>query len=537
MKVFVRFIDNFEHFFLRKEVLVFLLICFSGILIYKRILWDKGVSPLIQSDSQIKLYQTIEYKNHGLNSHSCFLLDNSFDTQFEFYPFRYPWAFFSTNEVGNRTCVFQYPSFFSQFFSLIPIKYQFFNLLILFLYLIVCLVLIFTLKYILNLKSLEYALLSGVFFIVGYGITSAFEFSESVPAHLFLSILFFAILAIELNENLSSFLLFVIGFIGAISIFLRSESIIYIGITGLVIAYFYRNDLLVFLRNYFFLFLGLFFSICLFSFYNESQFGEIFGVRSKVSLIDFTRLNFTDRFHLVKEFFVGNENRVGFLFYCFPSILFFIYSSFKTNLSIIQKKLYAITVFSFVSIVLLSPYSSGGLYAGMRFTEFTYFLITIYICFTIVTEKEKSRRRILVLLVIFQIFLGIYHVRKNIRNLDYIKKYHDIYQSKLEEYPDAPVLHLSTFDLLLISDSFLKKPHWIVNYQKKFDLMEEKLKEANVSHFQVFVYDFVPPKDDNVTEEFYKEWINTKFEIKSKYYEKQTDEKIAGFRLMLWKMK
>ncbi|WP_407658739.1 LA_3751/LA_3752 family putative glycosyltransferase [Leptospira paudalimensis] len=522
---------------MRKEVLVFLLICFSGILIYKRISWDKGVSPLIQSDSQIKLYQTIEYKNHGINSHSCFVLDNSFDTQFEFYPFRYPWAFYSTNEAGNRTCVFQYPSFFSQFFSLLPIKYQFFNLLILLLYLVVCFILIFSLRFILNLKTLEYALFCGVFFLVGYGITSAFEFSESVPAHLFLSIWFFTILAIDFNKSLPNYLMVIFGFIGGISIFLRSESIIYIGITGLVFLYFNRTNFLVFVRKYFFLFLGLFSSICLLAYYNETQFGEIFGVRSKVSLIDFTRLNFTERFHLVKEFFVGNENRVGFLFYCFPSILFFLYSAFKINLSMIQKKVYTITVLSFVCIVLLSPYSSGGLYAGMRFTEFTYLLITIFVCITIESEKEVSKRRILVFLVLLQIFLGIYHVRKNIRNLDYIKKYHDIYQSKLEEFPEAPVLHLSTFDLLLISDSFLKKPHWIVNHQMKFEMMEEKLKEQKVSQFQVFVYDFVPPKDDNVTEDFYKEWINTKFEIKSKYYEKQRDEKIAGFRLMLWKMK
>lgn len=537
MKVFYKYIDKFESFFLRKEVLVFLLICFSGILIYKRIFWDKGVSPLIQSDSQIKLYQTIEYKIHGLNSHSCYLLDNSIDTQFQFYPFRYPWAFFSTNEVGNKTCVFQYPSFFSQFFSLLPFKYQFFNLIILLLYLFVCLVLIFSLKYILNLESLEYALLCGVFFLVGYGITSAFEFSESVPAHLFLSIWFFAVLAIDLNKIIPNYLMFLIGFVGGISIFLRSESIIYIGITGLVSVYFYRNDFLVLIKKYFFLFIGLLFSILLFAYYNESQFGEIFGVRSKISLIDFTRLNFTERSHLVKEFFIGNENRIGFLFYCFPSISFFVYSVFKTEFSIIQKKVLSITVLSFVCIVLLSPYSSGGLYAGMRFTEFSYLLITIYACITIVSEKDVSKRRIFVLFVLLQIFLGIYHVRKNIRNLDYIKKYHEIYQSKLDEFPEAPVLHLSTFDLLLISDSFLKKPHWIVNHQKKFEMMEEKLREKGISRFQVFVYDFVPPKDDNVTDEFYKEWINTKFEIKSKYYEKQRDEKIAGFRLMLWKMK
>lgn len=108
---------------------------------------------------------------------------------------------------------------------------------------------------------------------------------------------------------------------------------------------------------------------------------------------------------------------------------------------------------------------------------------------------------------------------------------------KLEKEPNAPVVHLSTFDLLLISDSFLKKPHWIVNKQSEFNLLESKFLNSGVNVFQVFVYDHKPPKDENVTDEFYKEWIDTKFEIDSKFYKKKSDEEIAGFRFMVWEKK
>ncbi|XDD45028.1 hypothetical protein AB3N60_09895 [Leptospira sp. WS39.C2] len=495
------------------------------------------MSPLIQSDSQIKLYQTIEYKKSGLNSHRCFELENKIDTQFEFYPFRYPWAYFNLGDNGEVSCVFQYPSFFSQFFSILPITYNYFNLIILLLYILLCFILMLGFRIVFQLNKLEYILLGGIFFLVGFGITSAFEFSESVPAHIFLSLLFFSIFAIEMGQKVHFLLLMTFGFLGAISIFLRSESIMYIGITGFVLCYYHRNEFLLFVRRYIPFVIGALLSIILFASYNYSEFGEIFGVRSKISLIDFTRLSISERIHLISEFFLGNENRVGFLSYCFPSIVLIIYSYFKGNLNSFQKKYINIMVLSFLCIVILSPYSSGGLYAGMRFTEFTYLLMTVYVVITYLNAQDKVFKRICFSFIILQIGFGVFHVRKNIKNLDYIKKYHEIYQTKLDQYPDSPVLHLSTFDLLLISDSFLKKPHWIVNHQKKFDKLEEKLIENSVSSFQVFVYDFTPPKDDNVTMDFYKEWIDTKYEIKSKYFQKQSDEKIAGFRLMLWKKK
>ncbi|TGL37140.1 LA_3751/LA_3752 family putative glycosyltransferase [Leptospira perdikensis] len=534
MKKILNWMNHLQLAITNPKVIISVLVFCVGFLIFKRIGWDSGLGPLMQSDSQIKLYQTLEYKERGINSHQCFSKYHDFDSDFRFYPFRYPWAYFTTEVNGQRTCVFQYPSFFAQFFSLFPIPYRAYNAVILLLYLFLSCSVVLFLRSIFAIKKVEYLGLAGLLFLVGYAVSSAIEFSESIPAHLLLLSFFYSVFRLESTAKSSIVRDFFFGFCGGVAIFLRSESVIYIGFLGLVVLYYNRSQLLLFVKKYCPLVFGLVFALVLFGYYNYNEFQEVLGVRSKVSFDDFSRLLFKERIHLVFEFFFGDTNRIGFLFYCLPIVSLVIYSVLKVNLTYLQKVMIVSAILSFFSVVFLSPYSSGGLYLGLRFTEFSYLIISIFVISLLSTVTLPRERQIILLLILLQIGFGLYHVRRNFKTIDYVKKYHDIFQEKLEKYPNAPVVHLSTFDLLLISDSFLKKPHWIANRQTEFSDLELKFLSSNVKHFQVFVYNFKPPKDDNVTQEFYENWVDTKYEINSKYYKKVSDEEIAGFRLMFW---
>lgn len=538
MKNSLHWISKLRSKMTNKKLIFIALLLLISHLFYKRIGWDSGLSPLIQSDSQIKLYQTIEYKERGINSHQCYSKFKDFDEDYRFYPFRYPWTYFTTTMNGEKTCVFQYPSFFAQGFSLLPIPYRFYNGIVLILYILLSYAVVLFIRSIFDIEKFEILTLAGFLYLLGYAISSAIEFSESIPSQILLLSFFYAVFRLEsVKTQLSSLTTFSFGFFGGVSIFLRSESVIYIGFLGLAVLYSNRKELAKFIKKYLSLVFGFTLALILLGYYNYHEFQEVLGVRSKVSFNDFSRLQITDRIHLISKFFVGDTNRVGFLFYCSSFIALFGYVFFKIKLNQLQKLLVSVAIPSFFGVVLLSPYSSGGLYLGLRFTEFSYLLFCIFAISLLKTVTNKKQSQAIIFLILLQIGFGFYHVRKNFKTLDFVKKYHDIFQEKLENQPNAPVVHLSTFDLLLISDSFLKKPHWIVNKQSEFNDLEFKFLKSGVKVFQVFVYDFKPPRDENVTDIFYKEWVNTKFEIESKFYEKKSDEQIAGFRFMVWEKK
>lgn len=526
-----------DQFLLQPKVLIVLLLSLLGILFFKRFQWDSGISPLIQSDSQIKLYQVVEYKRKGLGAHECYNEKNVNDENYRFFPFRYPWAFFVKDASGDAKCYFQYPSFFAQIFSLVPLSYRYFNSCILVLYISLCFFAVYFIYKIFELKKLPYLLLSSVLMLVGYGISSAIEFSESMMAQLFLLSIYLSIFTIEKKNRSSNVVLFLSGFLGGFAIFLRSESLFYIGIPYAILLIQYRSKLKELIINHFFILTGFSFSLILFGFYNYTQFQEFLGIRSRVSYNDFFRIDFGHRLHLIWQYFFGDENRVGFVFYCFPIVILLTLSLFKFELNRIQKFLFYSSTVSFIFIVLFSPYSSGGLYLGMRFTEFSYILFCIFLISLLETSRQNGWSYLLIGLLFLQLLLGIFHVRRNFKTIDYVKKYHEIFQSKLDEYANAPVIHLSTFDLLLVSDSFLKKPHYITKNLNEFNVLESKLIQSGVKQIQVFFYDFKPPRDLNASDEFYKEWIDTKFEIQSKFYKVKSDETIAGFRLMVWTAK
>lgn len=525
------------NWFTRKHILIIFLAALVSFFIYKRVVWDSGISPLIQSDSQIKLYQTIQYKENGLQKHACYSKQIEIDPEFRFYPFRYPWVYFIQKENERKECVFQYPTFFAQFFSLLPIPYQFFNAVILFLYFILTAGLVLFLRFLFDVHRTEILYLASLLFLVGYGISSAIEFSESIPSHIFLLCFFYGVLALENQKKTFGWFAFISGISGGISIFLRSESVIYIGILGILIFIFNLRNIFSLIRRYSLLLLGFFFAVILLGGYNLYEFGEILGVRSKVSLNDFGRLQLSDRLYFFKEFLIGNTYRTGFISYCFPLIILISISFIRFKLSYSQKFVGWVGILSLLFVVLLSPYSQGGLYLGLRYTEFSYLLFSIFVISLYSKEENLDRKQWILLLIVFQIVLGFYHVKRNFKTIDFVKKYHEILQTEWVKYSDAPVIHLSTFDLLLISDSFLKKPHLIANKQSEFSILETRLHNLGIPKFQVFVYDFKPPKDDNISDEFYDEWVNSKYEIQSKYYKILSDSNTAGYRYMVWEKK
>nr|WP_244934906.1 hypothetical protein [Leptospira jelokensis] len=356
-------------------------------------------------------------------------------------------------------------------------------------------------------------------------------------AQLFLVSIYLSIFFVEKVNKTYKILYFLSGFVGGIAVFLRSESLFYIGIPYVYLILNNRSNIFGFIKKHFFILFGFGFSFILFGLYNYIEFQEFFGIRSRVSYNDFFRIDFSHRLHLIWQYFFGDENRVGFVFYCFPIIILLILSLFKFEWNRIQRFLFYSSLISFVLIVLFSPYSSGGLYLGMRFTEFSYILFCIFLISFLGTSQKNSWSYLLIGLLFLQLLLGVFHVRRNFKTIDYVKKYHEIFQGKLEEHANAPVIHLSTFDLLLVSDSFLKKPHYITHNLKEFHALESKLFQSGVKQIQIFYYDFKPPQDLNSSNEFYQEWIDTKFEIQSNYYQIKSDETIAGFKLLLWTAK
>ncbi|WP_232420764.1 LA_3751/LA_3752 family putative glycosyltransferase [Leptospira vanthielii] len=533
----MKWISTFLHWVTSMRVLSLilgLLVCF---LVYKRISWDSGISPLIQSDSQIKLYQTIQYKEKGIQNHECYSKNIEIDPEFRFYPFRYPWVYFIQDDGSRKECVFQYPTFFAQTFSLLPIPYRFLNGMVLLLYFFLTLGCVYVLRSVFYVRKVEILCLGAILFLVGYSISSAIEFSESIPSHIFLLFFFYGVLVLESAKKHLQITSFLAGVSGGISVFLRSESVIYIGILGLFVLISNRRKIIPLLKIYLPLLIGFSLAVVLLGFYNFHEFGEIFGVRSKVSLNDFGRLHFSDRLHFFKEFIFGNTYRTGFLYYCFPMVLLIIISLIKLSLTQVQKLVIGVAFVSLVFVVLLSPYSQGGLYLGLRYTEFSYVLFSIFVISLLSKDEHFESKQWILLFIILQILLGFYHVKQNFKTIDFVKKYHEILQSEWRKFPEAPVVHLSTFDLLLISDSFLKKPHFIANKQSEFEVLETKFFNQGIPKFQVFVYDFKPPKDDNISDEFYNEWVNSKYEIESKFYKKISDSNTAGYRYMLWEKK
>ncbi|MDV6234762.1 hypothetical protein CH379_003845 [Leptospira ellisii] len=506
--------------------------------VWKRAQWDGGVAPLIQTDAQIKTYQTAQYAANGLSDHRCYYGGGVWDRTFQYFPFHYPWVVYTEETRSAETCRFQYPSFFSQMFA--PLYrltgYRFLNPAILLFYFLAAF-----LTYRIATARLGLSKDVGVTVLIlaltGYPQNSGFEYSETVMSNV--CFLFFLDRTLKLlGEDTDEVALasLACGIIGSLAVFLRSESVFYYSALGIGTVLFWKLSFPVLLKKFRFLVIGFLVGVFAFAFLNYHEFGAILGIRSRISYADFLKLNWSTKLELLKGYFLGSRIQVGLLSYCFPvlaaAFAFPVWKKRETT------GVYFLLLFTGVSGMLLvqtfSPYNPGGLYAGLRFTEITYYCL-ILLAGTILNSTGSGDKRpipyLLYVLCILQIFFSLYHTKKNLQVVDFVKKHHDLLQKEWNSYPRYPVVHKSLFDMFLVSTSYLDKPHFVAKDEKAWDGLESILAENEVPGIQVFYFGTTPPKDINAPQDFYEEWIDTKYTIRSDRYRLEEKKTVEGFVL------
>ncbi|TGK31024.1 hypothetical protein EHQ12_02975 [Leptospira gomenensis] len=506
--------------------------------VWKRARWDGGVAPLIQTDAQIKTYQTAQYAANGLSDHRCYYAGREFDPEFRYFPFHYPWVVYTEETRSENTCRFQYPSFFSQMFA--PLYrwtgYRFLNSAILLFYFLAAF-----LTYRIATTSLGLSKNLGIVVFIlaltGYPQNSGFEYSETVISNV--CFLFFLDRTLNLLGEKTDEVVWVslfCGIVGSLAVFLRSESVFYYSSLGIGTLVFSKRSFPVLLKKFRFLVIGFLVGGFVFSFSNYIEFGAILGIRSKLSYSDFLKLNWSVKLELLKGYFWGSSIQVGLLEYCIPMLAavfaFPIWKKRETTAMYFLLLFTAISGMAFVQA--FSPYNPGGLYAGLRFTEITYYCLILLagaILRSIVPETKKPIPYLLYILCILQIFFSLYHTRKNLQVVDFVKKHHDLLQKEWASYPEYPVVHKSLFDMFLVSTSYLDKPHFVAKDETVWKELEAVLAEKQVPGIQVFYFGTTPPKDINAPQDFYEEWIDTKYPIRSGRYSLEEKKIVEGFVL------
>ncbi|MCG6192917.1 hypothetical protein LFX25_06640 [Leptospira sp. FAT2] len=519
-------------------VLAILSVSIVVLFVWKRFQWDSGASPLIQTDAQIKVYQTAQYAKNGINNHDCYYEGGRWDLEFRYFPFHYPWVVYMEEVKSDRTCRFQYPSFFAQGFALLYrwTGYRFLNFAILsFYFLAAFLTVCISVKRFGVSDSVGFAV--GILALTGYPQNSGFEYSETVISNVCFLLFLNAALGVALQaEESKTAVLY--GFAGSLAVFLRSESVFYYFALGLGTILFLKLSIPELLKRFRFLLIGFLAGGVLLALYNYHEFGAVLGIRSKLSYSDFLKLNLTTKLELLKGYFFGSSIQVGLFSYCFPMIAGMIGFLFLQKKKSDWSGAYSVLLFTGILGMLLvqtfSPYNPGGLYAGLRFTEISYYCFTLLIGIVIHTVQNSERRRAhyaVYFLCILQIFFCLFHTRKNIQVVDFVKKHHEILQREWKAYPDFPVVHKSLFDMFLVSTSYLDKPHFVAKDETSWKGLESVLEKNRVRGFQVFYFGLTPPKDINAPQDFYDEWINTKYEIRSSKYSLQERKVVEGFVL------
>ncbi|MBM9576908.1 hypothetical protein JWG45_07040 [Leptospira sp. 201903070] len=510
--------------------------------VWKRVQWDRGVSPLIQTDAQIKLYQTAQYAQKGIKNHNCLYGAEAIDPEFKHFPFHYPWVIYTDSKRSADTCRFQYPAFFAQGFSGLYLLTgtRFLNGAILLFYFLVAFLVykIATLR--LEIQNQSIGLVVFILALTGYPQNSGFEYSETVISNLCFLLFLNSTLAILLQGQ-STKIGVLYGLIGSLALFLRSETVFYYFSLGLGSILFFKNSLKDLFWKFRYLLFGFLAGIIFFASLNYIEFGTALGIRSKITYSDFLKLNLLTKIELLKGYFLGTPIQVGLFSYCAPMIFgivgFFILKRNKTD---VYRLLFFVSVLGLLLVQTFSPYNPGGLYAGLRFTEISYycFVLLLAIVFQSIQIREKViANSIVYLLCVLQIFFGLYHTRKNIQVVDFVKKHLEILQGEWNRYPTYPVVHKSLFDMFLISTSYLEKNHFVANNEKSWEHLESILVKNRVPGIQVFYFGLTPPKDINAPQDFYEEWIDTKYSLESKSYLLEEKKVVEGFVLERYSLK
>lgn len=504
-------------------------------------------SIFVTSDGQIKLYQAIQYKYSGMFSTDCYYPAKDIDLNYEYFPFEYPWT-----RLKNKTCIFQYPMFFSYMGTIVmnifgtPLSVMYISIFFQFL----CLLVFDQILSTLNIQKLYILFSTIITFILSFPILTIIDFSEMSLFHFLVLLgLYVSLLIYKKIDNDSDgrgfySLIFIQGIFFGSAFLFRGEIILLSGI-------FYLLNLIIF-RKYFFtiysissLSIGLLIPIIFYGVFHFLQMGNPLGYRL-LSLIDNSKhtMGFRQHIEIAIGYLYGNKIMIG-LFKAFPGIVF----AFVAIIPVIYKNIpkgILVFFYSAVSYILIAAFSVtvyGGVgFFGLRYLEIGFILLMIvityifsysfrntpnsfieimdrYIPFKLVKRLLiKNFKWIFLLILFLSVLQPIRFIRGGIQHL--LKAsgfYHELQRKFSKVGENGYVLHTSYNTSYLIGYSFLKQKHLTPYRLKDFWKIEKLLYEKGEKKFMVVN----TPNDHYVSADIPKSIyikFKNKYQIKPKYY-------------------
>ncbi|BDA79832.1 hypothetical protein LPTSP3_g27620 [Leptospira kobayashii] len=510
---------------------------------------------MIQSDAQIKYYQLIQYSEGGLQNHKCLYPGKNIDPDYRFFPFDYTWAVKGEGKTFREECVFQYPYFFA--LASIPI-YSLFGVfgltwVCLFLYLVTSFIVLGYIEKIVGLKSVLFRSLLAVIVISGYPIYSAYEYTETTLAVILVLVFLFYILdqsSASPKFSRKPVIGLLLGFVASIAPYFRSEMFIYLFLAGAL--YLVLNSFQIFplIRKNRFTLIGFLIGIAFFAVWNQIEFGNIFGVRGRISLGDLSGSGIGRQLVLIKSFFLGDSEKLGFLkaggllvVLGLVSLLYPRFKNFPTHsLEIVFWSIFGILSVIIVSI--LSPYNPGGLFAGLRFTDVSFYCLVItaaYFLYHLENFDSFGFKKG------FLVFAGIILISQVYLQSRLLKSFfplmNRVQESQVQllniwkegEKENLPVIHKNLFDALLISVSYLNQYHFLAINEKEANDLQDILYKNDFPGFHLFWYDGEKPYDNNSSKKLYDEKINNRYEFPARHYQLVSDRTELGYRIQRYR--
>ncbi|TGN07072.1 LA_3751/LA_3752 family putative glycosyltransferase [Leptospira ilyithenensis] len=531
-----------------------ILVIFSSYYIHKRIKLDGLGMPMIQSDAQIKYYQLIQYSEGGLQNHRCLYPGKSIDPDYRFFPFDYTWAVKGLNKTFREECVFQYPYFFT--LASVPIYSLFgaFGLtwVCLILYLITSFVILLYIEKIIGLKSVLFRSLLAIISISGYPIYSAYEYTETTLAVLL--VLVFLFYTLDQSSASPKFskkpaIGFFLGLIVSIAPYLRSEMFIYLFLAGILYLVLHSFQVFPLIRKNRFVLIGFLIGVVFFAIWNQIEFGNIFGVRGRISLGDLSGSGMGRQLVLIKSFFLGDSEKLGFLkaggllvvlgvvslYFCFGDLATY-------PLEIVFWSLFGILSVIIVSV--LSPYNPGGLFAGLRFTDVSFYCFVIASAYFLYHLENLSSFRFKKEIFIFTGILLVSQIYLQSRLLkSFFPLMNRVQESQVQllniwkegERENLPVIHKNLFDALLISVSYLNQYHFLAINEEEAKDLQDILYKNDFPGFHLFWFDGEKPYDYNSSKKLYDEKINNRYEFPAHHYQLISDKTELGYRIQRYR--
>ncbi|RHX93351.1 hypothetical protein DLM76_14830 [Leptospira yasudae] len=539
-------LNRLTHPFVRASIYI-LVVLFLG---FNRSKLDQKL-PFVSSDSEIKYYQTIMFSEkgfQGITNSECIYPGKTYDLEFRFFPFDYPWAFLKNQEA--RSCLFQYPPVFALLNGL-P-AYAFGTKIVTFLPLLFLLGSLLIFDRILSLFiPVGWAVLLATLipFGLSFPVLSAVEFSE-VPLNNFL-LLFFALCLFRslftdlhpdsVKNQYSNFRIFsfLSGFLAVNAFFLRTESAFPVFLFG-VLSFFTqesRNKLKEYLP---FSIVGAATSFLLIGSLNYFYSGHPMGIRFLVSSGDaMSQFSISKQIVIFQGYLFGDATKSGFLKAAPYAILIL---GILSNL-FRKKELSGESIFGLVgigtvfAIAFLSPYTAGVHHFGLRYLESGFLFLSLGISVFLYQRSVEFPKAgsALLLVALLSLYYNYKFTREGFKILfGAIAPYTEIQN---EFQARKIIVHKGQFTNYLIGSSYLTSLHFAAINEKEAFALEEILKKNQVPSYSILEYDLEPPRDPNLPEKQYKEKIAVRFTDPNRFYKLKDSKKILDFTLKTYQLR